>query len=61
MPVCKNCSSLDSLSWKESLAEDDLALSGTVISPLTNPKTEDKGLSGINEESEHSSFERSSN
>ena len=31
MPVCKNCSSLDSLSWKESLAEDDLALSGTVI------------------------------
>lgn len=61
MPVCKNCSSLDSLSWKESLAEDDLALSGTVISPLINPKTEDKGLSGINEESEHRSFESSSN
>ena len=60
MPVCKNCSSLDSLSWKESLAEDNLTLSGTVISSLTNSENEDEESSRINEESKNSTFKGSS-
>ena len=50
MAVCKNCSSLDSLSWKDSLAEDSKVFPGVAIPSLANEERDIKELSTIEEE-----------
>lgn len=60
MAVCKNCSSLDSLSWKDSLAEDNMVFPGAVMPSLASEERDNEEHLAIDEGSGNSALKKPS-